>query len=81
MPRSFQHLRFRYHLPERYDHLYESYCGSILATAALGVAAFSNPTLVAEVGEGDPFGTVGDRGGDGVRETIERGGQVVPTRV
>ena len=25
--------------------LYESYCGSILATAALGVAAFSNPAL------------------------------------
>jgi len=32
--------------------LYESYCGSILATAALGVAAFANPALVAEVGEG-----------------------------
>ncbi len=27
--------------------LYESYCGSILATAALGVAAFASPTLVA----------------------------------
>jgi len=26
--------------------LYESYCGSILATAALGVAAFSNPALI-----------------------------------
>jgi K(+)-stimulated pyrophosphate-energized sodium pump len=26
--------------------LYESYCGSILATAALGVAAFANPSLV-----------------------------------
>lgn len=26
--------------------LYESYCGSILATAALGVAAFANPSLI-----------------------------------
>ena len=26
--------------------LYESYCGSILATAALGVAAFANPNLI-----------------------------------
>lgn len=26
--------------------LYESYCGSILATAALGVAAFANPSLM-----------------------------------
>ncbi|MGY8768316.1 MAG: sodium-translocating pyrophosphatase [Pirellulales bacterium] len=28
--------------------LYESYCGSILATAALGVAAFSSPELLAK---------------------------------
>ena len=28
--------------------LYESYCGSILATSALGVAAFSNPALTPE---------------------------------
>ena len=28
--------------------LYESYCGSILATAALGVAAFANPNLLPE---------------------------------
>jgi K(+)-stimulated pyrophosphate-energized sodium pump len=32
--------------------LYESYCGSILATAALGVAAFASPVLVEEVGGG-----------------------------
>ncbi|MBN2473363.1 MAG: sodium-translocating pyrophosphatase [Pirellulales bacterium] len=30
--------------------LYESYCGSILATAALGVAAFANGTLAEQVG-------------------------------
>ena len=30
--------------------LYESYCGSILATAALGVAAFNSPELAASVG-------------------------------
>jgi inorganic pyrophosphatase/K(+)-stimulated pyrophosphate-energized sodium pump len=30
--------------------LYESYCGSILATAALGVAAFASGTLIKEVG-------------------------------
>jgi len=30
--------------------LYESYCGSILATAALGVAAFANPHLAGELG-------------------------------
>lgn len=30
--------------------LYESYCGSILATAALGVAAFSNPEVLAIAG-------------------------------
>ena len=30
--------------------LYESYCGSILATAALGVAAFTSSTLVAQTG-------------------------------
>ncbi|PHS11257.1 MAG: sodium-translocating pyrophosphatase [Blastopirellula sp.] len=30
--------------------LYESYCGSILATAALGVAAFSSPELLAKSG-------------------------------
>ncbi len=30
--------------------LYESYCGSILATAALGVAAFASGTLIEEVG-------------------------------
>jgi len=33
--------------------LYESYCGSILATAALGVAAFSSPTLASEAGFDD----------------------------
>jgi len=33
--------------------LYESYCGSILATAALGVAAFATPTLVPEGMTGD----------------------------
>ena len=33
--------------------LYESYCGSILATAALGVAAFANPKLLAIFGGGD----------------------------
>ena len=32
--------------------LYESYCGSILATAALGVAAFANPTLLASIEQG-----------------------------
>ena len=31
--------------------LYESYCGSILATAALGVAAFASPFLVPELSE------------------------------
>ena len=30
--------------------LYESYCGSILATAALGVAAFASPTLLRGTG-------------------------------
>ena len=30
--------------------LYESYCGSILATAALGVAAYASPTLLAGTG-------------------------------
>ena len=29
--------------------LYESYCGSILATSALGVAAFANPSLIADL--------------------------------
>ncbi len=29
--------------------LYESYCGSILATAALGVAAFANPYLIPDI--------------------------------
>lgn len=29
--------------------LYESYCGSILATAALGVAAFSSPYLIPDI--------------------------------
>ena len=32
--------------------LYESYCGSILATAALGVAAFTTPDLIMAVNEG-----------------------------
>lgn len=32
--------------------LYESYCGSILATAALGVAAFANPDLIPGLAEG-----------------------------
>lgn len=32
--------------------LYESYCGSILATAALGVAAFASPALYGETGLG-----------------------------
>ncbi|QDV24469.1 sodium-translocating pyrophosphatase [Aureliella helgolandensis] len=31
--------------------LYESYCGSILATAALGVAAFASPTLIPGLSE------------------------------
>ncbi|MFN3191523.1 MAG: sodium-translocating pyrophosphatase [Aureliella sp.] len=31
--------------------LYESYCGSILATAALGVAAFANPSLIPGIDE------------------------------
>lgn len=31
--------------------LYESYCGSILATAALGVAAFASPYLIPELTE------------------------------
>jgi len=36
--------------------LYESYCGSILATAALGVAAFASGDLIAAVGSTlDPF--------------------------
>ncbi len=32
--------------------LYESYCGSILASAALGVAAFANPRVVGALSEG-----------------------------
>ncbi|NUQ62677.1 MAG: sodium-translocating pyrophosphatase [Pirellulales bacterium] len=32
--------------------LYESYCGSILATCALGVAAFSTPDLIMAVNDG-----------------------------
>lgn len=31
--------------------LYESYCGSILATAALGVAAFASPYLIPDISE------------------------------
>ena len=33
--------------------LYESYCGSILATAALGVAAFANPDLIPQIAAED----------------------------
>ncbi len=36
--------------------LYESYCGSILATAALGVAAFATPDLIMAVNEGMTLG-------------------------